>query len=207
MQRVNPVIMSFNSSSRYLRDSLSILEECVVSKPKMQNAEISEKVAVEERSQILSDLVPFLLLKKRVAWKKEDKLATWEDDDVSKDGQIVKKRQRKDPDDTIEEENKSPPLPHNSTSTSASTAIGQNDPCNRVRSRPSPPTGMNHHQIQLKNHIDENRRLENKRIQLREGHKKLITAYEYGLNQVSKLNDLTFVPDNVMKGNFPLSEI
>jgi len=191
--------MSFNNI-RYLRDSLSILKECVVSKPKVRNAENTQRVAVEKRSQILSDLVPFLLLNKRVAWKKGHKITTRESNDESRDRQIVKKRKRNNPDHTIEQET----LP---TTTTTTTTIGENDPCNGVKSRTSPSTAMNRHQIQLKNHIDENRRLENKRRQLREDHKQLIIAYEYGLNQVSKLNDLTCVPDNIMKGNFPQSQI
>jgi len=202
--------MSFNNI-RYLRDSLSILEECVVSKPKVRNAENTERVAVEKRSQILSDLVPFLLLNKRVAWKKGHKITTRESNDVSADRQIVKKRKRNDPDHTIEQETLPPTTTttttNTTTTTTTTTTIGENDPCNGVKSRTSPSTAMNRHQIQLKNHIDENRRLENKRRQLREGHKQLIIAYEYGLNQVSKLNDLTCVPDNIMKGNFPQSQI
>jgi len=205
-----------SNSSRYLRDDPT-LEKNLISKPKIRNEAITNRALVESKAQILSDLVPFLLcrdgttkrclndddsvvsssLNKRVEWKKDSELLDVHERNTilnSEDGHVIKKRKRNEP-DTNEEESESP------------ATNGEDDICNRVGSRSSTPTAMTHHQVELENLIDENRLLKMKRRQVREDHKSLMLAYKFGLHQVSTLNDLTFVPDNIMEGNFPKNEI
>ena len=185
------------SSSRYFRDSLRILEESLESTSKLPKDTTDDEV-LNKRSQILSDLVPFLLLKKRVAWNEEDKMATRGKDNENTDGQTTKKRKRDNPINANE---------GGYDFAISSATSKEQEPYDKVGSRHSPSTSATtHHQIQLENLLKENRRLVKKRRQLREAHKNFINAYQYGLYQVSKLNDLTYVPDNIMKGNFPKTE-
>lgn len=217
------------SGSLHVNPATASEEENLVSKPKTCNGTTTvEKAVVENKARILSDLVPFLLCrttsasgvatkrcsnnddsvmisssgpKKRVEYKKEYNVSALHEGNKnisSGDGQAAKKRKRHGPDDTDKEESWSPAA----TNGENGIWIGAD-----ARLSSNPTTAMSHHRTHLKKLLDENRLLETKRRQLRDGHKSLIHAYEFGLRQVSKLNDLTLVPDNIMEGNFPKNEV
>ena len=63
------------------------------------------------------------------------------------------------------------------------------------------------HKSQLQELKKEKKVLEKKRKDTFHDHATLISSYEYGLNLISNLKDLTQTPDNVMHGNFTRSPV
>mmetsp|Transcript_5494 Transcript_5494/g.6042 ORF Transcript_5494/g.6042 Transcript_5494/m.6042 type:complete len:230 (-) Transcript_5494:234-923(-) len=52
----------------------------------------------------------------------------------------------------------------------------------------------------------DNEDIQNKKHKIMERYANLIYSYEYGLHSISKLNDLSYAPDNIMHGNEGLNE-
>ena len=64
-------------------------------------------------------------------------------------------------------------------------------------------TSRQYHEQILENLKKENEEIKEKRRRIIFRYADLVSSYEYGLNRIAKLNDLSFAPDNVMNGNFP----
>jgi len=234
-------------NTRYLRDSLTILEECVRSSPKRNNDnhreenDTKKKELEEERKQIFSGLVPFLLFHDHSSSiANKNKRFDYDDNEFMREIKkqrllCSKKNEKKDQKSTNEnddqkggtkrklneidnEEDKDAIGKDKDNRFTTTTTINKEDPQmttiheNQLGNSSATTTSshyksntIRHYQVELNKLKDENKQLQTKRQKIYEGYKNFVSAYESGLHKISKLNDLTFVPDNVMNDNFSKS--
>jgi hypothetical protein len=176
----------FNKEERYLRDTLTILEDNVPKKRKRfeitgDEDGVGHEIVQAERKSRLNQLLPIFM-----SGPLGFDGGLVENDEIQDSSQNISQRTDDEDKDACDD----------------SGDAGDGDKSGDGKSE-----SMTCYELQLKRLKEETQELDSKTTKIFSDYAKLVSAYESGLRRISELKDLTAAPDNILEGNFTSTNI